>query len=53
MRKIIAGLIAAIFLVGCGQKGPLYLPSDKPPPRTPPASAPQQATDPDQKRSSP
>jgi predicted small lipoprotein YifL len=44
-------LVAVCFTAGCGQKGPLYLPTDKPPVKTrakPPAAQP--SADSDQKR---
>ncbi|MPZ42801.1 MAG: sugar transporter [Betaproteobacteria bacterium] len=30
MRRIVLSLIVAACLCGCGLKGPLYLPTDKP-----------------------
>jgi predicted small lipoprotein YifL len=30
MRSLLLSLAAAAFLCACGQKGPLYLPADKP-----------------------
>ncbi|MGH8666029.1 MAG: LPS translocon maturation chaperone LptM [Burkholderiales bacterium] len=30
MRRIVLSLIVAASLCGCGLKGPLYLPTDKP-----------------------
>jgi predicted small lipoprotein YifL len=30
MRRLLATLAAAAMLAGCGLKGPLYLPEDKP-----------------------
>jgi len=35
MRRVLVVLLAALALGGCGQKGPLYLPSPKPAPTTP------------------
>jgi predicted small lipoprotein YifL len=29
-RPVLVGLLAAVLLAGCGQKGPLYLPDQKP-----------------------
>jgi predicted small lipoprotein YifL len=40
MRNALLALFAACFICGCGQRGPLYLPSDKPAPKKP---APQPA----------
>jgi predicted small lipoprotein YifL len=30
MRNVLLALIVAAFILGCGQKGPLYHPGDKP-----------------------
>ncbi len=30
MRRIVLSLSLAAFVCGCGMKGPLYLPTDKP-----------------------
>lgn len=30
MRSLLLSLAAAVFLCACGQKGPLYLPTQKP-----------------------
>lgn len=33
-----------LLLAGCGQRGPLYIPDEEPPARTPPASDPKAET---------
>ena len=33
MRNILAVLLALCFIAACGNKGPLYLPESKPPPK--------------------
>lgn len=35
LRHLLAGLtlLSALLVTGCGQKGPLYLPDQEPPPR--------------------
>ena len=35
MRALLALLTAAALAAGCGYKGPLYLPEDKPAPKKP------------------
>lgn len=35
MRRVLTMLVLAAMLTGCGLKGPLYMPGDKPPPRQP------------------
>jgi predicted small lipoprotein YifL len=55
MRVVFGTCLAALCLAGCGQKGPLYLPDQKPqvvvtgaqPPATPTPPAPKQPTDAD------
>jgi len=42
----VAGLSMAILLVGCGQKGPLYLPAKQPVATPAPPAAPAQNTAP-------
>jgi predicted small lipoprotein YifL len=42
-RALTAGLVLALLLAACGQKGPLYLPDKKPAAVTPPAAAPAAA----------
>ena len=43
MRAVITALIVSAMLYGCGYKGPLYLPQDKPEPQAAkPAAKPQQ-----------
>ena len=50
MRKTLLALIIAAFVFGCGQKGPLYHPDDKPPAKKRAEPAQQSNTDADQKR---
>jgi len=39
VRLVLVGLFAVVAaLVGCGKKGPLYLPKDEPPPAKAPAT---------------
>lgn len=33
MRNVLAVLLALCFTAACGNKGPLYLPESKPPPK--------------------
>jgi predicted small lipoprotein YifL len=40
MRALLPLIILASLLAGCGYKGPLYLPKDKPGAQKPPAPAP-------------
>lgn len=55
MRAVLGLCLAALALSGCGQKGPLYLPDQKPkvvvtgkaPPATPTPPLPKQPTDAD------
>jgi len=55
MRGVLGLCLAALLLTGCGQKGPLYLPDQKPKvvvtgaqlPATPTPPAPKQPTDAD------
>jgi predicted small lipoprotein YifL len=45
MRALLPLILLALTLAGCGYKGPLYLPKDKPAaqkPAAPPAPAPQE-----------
>jgi predicted small lipoprotein YifL len=53
-QHIACAAVALVFLGGCGQKGPLYLPEKKasvvkPMPAVPDASVPPEKIDPDQK----
>jgi predicted small lipoprotein YifL len=38
--RLISTLVVAALIAGCGFKGPLYLPQDKPAPSKPPAAKP-------------
>jgi predicted small lipoprotein YifL len=38
--RFLATLVVAALIAGCGFKGPLYLPQDKPAPTKPPAAKP-------------
>ncbi len=40
MRRLLPPLLVAAVLAGCGLKGPLYLPDQKPPSRQAPKSPP-------------
>ena len=50
MRKSVLLLLAAALLLGCGLKGPLYLPAQKPAAIPPAAAAPAPGTQPDDKQ---
>jgi predicted small lipoprotein YifL len=50
MRKSVLLLIASILLPGCGLKGPLYLPGQKPAATPTAAAAPASGAQPDDKQ---
>ena len=50
MRNALLALIVATFVLGCGQKGPLYHPTDKPAAKKRAEPAQQPNTDSDLKR---
>ncbi len=55
MRNALLALIVVTFILGCGQKGPLYDPASKPAPKSPakaasPKPASQPSVDSDEKR---
>jgi len=43
--RLLTILVAAALIAGCGFKGPLYLPTDKPAPTKPPAAKPAAPTE--------
>jgi predicted small lipoprotein YifL len=50
MRNVLLALIVAAFILGCGQKGPLYHPADKPAAKKQDKPAEQSSKDSDPKR---